>query len=521
MNNKYYLNNLNKNDYFFLGKMSFKKKLEYKTLIGSILLNIIIGTYRLSPNLFNYFYSYLQYTNENIYTREKVQILLDLSNIIYLLSIPLGIVLNLYFNINTNTITGISLLLRILSIYILIYCSNNKLFIFYLLIKSCSCGLCILPILLENWKYFPNKKGLITGIFYFGKGISYFLYEFISLKIINQENISIIQIKYIYPTEINENYFNYLKICLIFTGILSSIIQCLIYPYSIYINYFEYRKYKFRGKMNKGLINDFYILSSPSRNTTGSTKSNNSENMLDINENKDNNKEIKEPFISLIISYPFIQLTFIYFLIMTFNLIDLSSINKLGLYNNFGQNFISHTNIIWKFTYILWNIISGYLLDKIKFKKLLVIFLIIQIFLISICYFISNNMYGFILYNIINSVINSCNSVIVPISFNIIFGDENGLLLYGISSLIINTFYIYRNYIGDLLVEKIYYFVLCLICTIFYMIALITLCLFEEKKHVYKVIDENQEQIMFNDIGQELDDIDICNENEFKKNDNK
>ena len=53
------------------------------------------------------------------------------------------------------------------------------------------------------------------------------------------------------------------------------------------------------------------------------------------------------------------------------------------------------------------------------------------------------------------------------------------------------------------------------------MIALITLCLFEEKKHVYKVIDENQEQIMFNDIGQELDDIDICNENEFKKNDNK
>ena len=510
--------------------MSTKKKLSISTLCGCIIINLIISTYHFSPNSFKYFYSYLQYINENIFTRNQVELLLSLSNIIYLLCLPCGMILHLKLNFNTNTITGISLLFRITSIYILLHCSTNNLFILYLIIRSCSCGLCMLPIILEIWKYFPNNKGIITGIFFLGKGINIFLYDFINTKIINPQNVKIIPIDNIYSADINDNYYNYLKISSIILCILSSLCQSLIYPYSIYINYFDYKKNNFIQKLNRGLIKDFYILSlsTPSRNSINSTRNTyKDESFEDIDENNDKNQynykkkhiqiiENEEPFMSLITSYPFLQLTFIYFLIMTFNSVDMYSINKLGFYNDFGEKFISNINSIWKIINILWNIISGYIIDKIKFKKFFIILLIIQIFFISIYYFISSYKYGYILYNIISSIVNSSNNVIIPISFSIVFDEENGLLLYGISSILINTFYIYRNYIKSLLVAKIYYFVLCFIFTIFYMIALITLCLFEEKKHIYKNKDENEDQIMFDDIGQELNDLDICDEKEFK-----
>ena len=128
--------------------MSIKKNLAIKTLFGGIILNFIINTYYIPENLFSYFYSYLQYINENIYCKEKVVLLSSISNIIYLIFIPFGILLNTYFNFNTNLITGLSLLIRFLSVYLLIYSTKNKIFIFYLITKSLSSGLCSLPIIL-------------------------------------------------------------------------------------------------------------------------------------------------------------------------------------------------------------------------------------------------------------------------------------------------------------------------------------------------------------------------------------
>ena len=491
--------------------MSIKKKLAFKTLIGGIILNIIITTYHIPSNLFKYFYLYLRYVNENIYTYEKVEVILSLSNIIYFLFIFLGIILN--FKFNTNSIVGISLLLRIFSIYLLMNCSTNNIFFWYLLTKCSSSGLCFLPILSEIWKYFPNNKGLITGIFFLGKGLNKLFYESISIKIINPKKLNIMRNDNIYLFEINENYYNYLKILIIFFCLLGSVIQSLIYPHFIYINYINYKKNKFKEKLNKGLLKNFYILSNK-KNINSIGSNNNKENLDEVK----NFKNSKEPFISLITSYPFLQLSFIYFLIMFFNSIDIFSINIFGLYNNFNKKFLSISKVIWSMSYIVWNIISGYFIDKIRFKKLLIILLIFQIFLTPFYYLIVKNLYGFILFNIINSIIDSTNNIIIPFSFGFVFGDETGLLLYGISSIVINTFYIYRSYIYYILREDIYFLLLCLISTIFNMFALITLCLFEEKKHIYRIEDENKEYFMFNDLkGEELNDIDICDEKEFVK----
>ena len=190
--------------------------------------------------------------------------------------------------------------------------------------------------------------------------------------------------------------------------------------------------------MQKGLIQDFYILSFPK------------------NYNKPRNNKNKEPIFSLIISCPFLQFTSIYFLIMIFNTIDLTSIQRLGILMNFDDNFISFSNKFWKFSNVLWSIISGYLLDHIKFKKFFMYLLLILIFLISTSYFIIDMKFGFLLFNLINSVVDSINNIFAPISFSIIFGNETGLLLYGISSIVINTFQIYKDFIRQILNEKIY-----------------------------------------------------------------
>ena len=481
--------------------MAIFEKFAIRTLFASIILNMIVYAHYTPPNLFNYFYSYMQSINENIFLKETVEILFNLSNIIYLLFIPLGIILYLNCKFITNTITGISFILILISNFLLIKSYTNQILILFLIIKSSGSGLCFLPILLEIWKYFPNMKGLITGIFFLGKGITESFYEYISIKLINPDEEKMNRNENIYSTNINLKFFNYLQNTFIFLCLISIICQFLIYPYSIYGYHFYQNQNEFKEKMQKGLIQEFYILSSPQ------------------NYSKPKTNKIKEPIFSLIISCPFLQFTCIYFLIMIFKSLDLTSIQRLGILMNIDDSFISFSNKVWKFTNVFWNIISGFLLDNIKFKKFFMYLLLTLIFLISTSYFILDWKFGFLLFNIISSVVDSINNIFVPISFSIVYGNETGLLLYGISSIIINSFLIYRDFIRQILDEKIYYFVFCFICTIFYMFALITLCLFEQKKHVYKRKDEDIEQNSSNDLsyGQELSDINLYSQKEFPK----
>ena len=475
------------------------EKFAIRTLFASIILNMIIYAHYTPPHLFNYIYSYMQSINENIFVKETVEILFNLSHIIYLLFIPVGIILYLNCNFITNTITGISLILILISNFLLIKSYTNQILILFLIIKSSGSGLCFLPILLEIWKYFPNMKGLITGIFFIGKGITESFYEYISIKLINPEEEKMNRNESIYSTNINLQFFNYLQNTFIFLCFISIICQFLIYPYSIYGYHFYQNQNEFKEKMQKGLVQEFYILSSPQ------------------NYSKPKTNKIKEPIFSLIISCPFMQFTCIYFLIMIFKSLDLTSIQRLGILMNIDNNFISFSNKVWKFTNVFWNIISGFLLDNIKFKIFFMYLLLTLIFLISTSYFILDWKLGYLLFNVISSVVDSINNIFVPISFSIVYGNETGLLLYGISSIMINSFLIYKDFIRQILDEKIYYFVFCFICTIFYMFALITLCLFEQKKHVYKRKDEDIEQNSSNDLsyGQELSDINLYSQKEF------
>ena len=55
--------------------MSIFEKFATRTLIGALLLNMIIYSHYIPNNIFNYLYSYLHSINDNIFTKEKTEIL--------------------------------------------------------------------------------------------------------------------------------------------------------------------------------------------------------------------------------------------------------------------------------------------------------------------------------------------------------------------------------------------------------------------------------------------------------------
>jgi hypothetical protein len=253
------------------------------------------------------------------------------------------------------------------------------------------------------------------------------------------------------------------------------------------------------------------------KNEFSDTENYNSECPLEINLLKVNDfdKSNNESFISLIASYPFVQLTFIFFFTMMFGIIETSSMKNFGKLNGHSEEFLWYASFMWKMINFLFFPLWGYFFDKIGFKRFYRIIISLEILISAICYYISYNKYGFIFYCIISALVNSASLAISPTNFGIIFDNEKGAFLFGISCFLTNTFYVFRPLIDNLLTHKIYYLILYLILTLFSMLGFIILCFFIDQKHVaYMEMDSSSEDNM--EI--ELKDLNYYDNNEQKFN---
>lgn len=273
-------------------------------------------------------------------------------------------------------------------------------------------------------------------------------------------------------------------------------------------NLFFKKKEKFSLNNNKRYKNDYY-----------DTENENSEcptyiNLLKVSDFDKNNNE---SFISLITSYPFVQLTFIFFFTMMFGIIETSTMKNFGKLNGHSEEFLWYTSFMWKIINFLFFPLWGYLFDRIGFKRFYRIIISLEILISAICYYISYNKYGFIFYCFTSAIVNSASLAISPTNFAIIFDNEKGAFLFGISCFLTNTFYVFRPLIDSLLTHKIYYLILYLILTLFSMLGFIILCFFIDEKHVaYMEKDSSSED----DMGIELKDLNYYDNNEQKLNPN-
>ena len=483
-----------------------KSQIALRTLIAGFILHFILGTFHLWQTILRYFNSYLLEFNNTPIRDKYLEIIFSLSNVPHGLFMILGVLLTGYYS--SLQITGVGLLIRIISEFIYIIFPDIKIVTINILISSSATGLIYLPIILDILRYYPNSKAQCVSFVMSGFAINRLMFKYISIYIIDPDSIEMIRGTRRYPSIINSNFKLYLKIYLIFFSLLSVLCIYFLHP--------------FKSK-NHLVEKDTYLNSAKRKLTTDANvihllnidKSYKEEDSSEVNTNTDIENEeyyikylltrnIKtskninrlkreepEPFSSLIISYPFLQLTFIFFFTMIIGLIELSTIRKLGTLNGHSEIFLWNTSFFFKVLNAVGLPIWGFFLDKYGFKNLYTIVLSVQLIISSLCFFISSNAIGFILFNSISAMLHSVNLSIQLTTYVLIFGNEKGVLLYSISWLLIYFFYIARPFISNIFVSKIYFLAFYITLSLFTMIALIILSFFEEKKHTFP--DKNRE----------------------------
>ena len=459
------------------------------TVIGAFVLHFILGTLHTWPSINRYFHSYLAEVNKIKFSLTYLDIIFSLVNAFHSIFIPIGVILSeVYY---PSIIIGLGLTMKLIENALFIFTPNIIVVTISLVICASGCGLAYMPAIISIWKYFPNNKGVSTGTAFAGFGLTRLLFKYVSIYMINPFEELPLPKRERYDTKINNNFLIYLKKSEIFFSFMSIICILLIFPYEKNIK-------KEKNEKNNNI-----------KDESNSKKSENGNNNLEdklIDDESDSDLsyfegEQKIPLRSLLISYPFIQLTFIFFFTMIFGSIELSSMKKFGLMNGHSEEFLWYSSLIWKVVHLLCYTLWGFLLDIIKFKKLYMIILSGEILISSSCYFISTNKIGFLLYSIISAAVNSANIAVAPTSFAMIFGIEKGALLFSISSLLHNTFYILRPLISNFTASKVYFLMFYLVICLFSMLASIILCFFVEKKYEYKI--EEPQDIELEEIKKE------------------
>ena len=549
--------------------MKLSKKLGYYNIFSGFLIHLILGTLHSWSNIYRYFHSFLVEQNSIQISKVYLNNIFSFVIVFYNIFILIGILLMKKFN--SITITGCGLLLKIFVNVIIIIFPNIIIVTLCIFLCSATCGICYMPIILEIWKFYPNNKGLATSLALSGYGFTQLLFEEISINIINYEKRDIDYIEGIYPPDINENFKNFYKMNNIFLAFLSVISIMMIYPHDKYKKYLkksvprynlqfknlingvnekdendnneeiEFNKsahlFALEDKNKNGnnylsIIKNFFLKKKEKTQINLKKKfktedlSHFYESKNELNENlitdvrllevTDKKKENIKILFSLIISYPFLQLTSIFFFTKIFGIIELSSIKNFGVLNGYDENFLWYGTFISKFTSFLCFPLWGYLFDKIGFKRFYRIIITLEIVISSLCYYISTYKFGFIVYCIVSAFVNSASMAIGPTNFSIIFDNEKGALLFGISCFLTNTFYIFRPLISNILTEKIYYLIIYLIITLFSMLGFIILCFFIDEKFVSNNSRRNSNTD--NDMGQEMNNINFSDKNDSSNN---
>ena len=516
-----------------------KSQIPLKTLISGFILHFILGTFHLWQTILRYFNSYLLEFNNTPIKDKYLEIIFSLSNVPHGLFMILGVLLTGYYS--SLQITGVGLIIRILSEFTYIIFPDIRIVTVSVFISSSATGLIYLPIMLDILRYYPNSKGQCISFAMSGFAINRLMFKYISIYIIDPDSVEMIRGTQRYPSIINSNFKLYLKLYLIFFSLLSVLCIYFLHPKKKKKNLVEKEIDSsldiIRRKLTTDPSNGIHFLNidknykeegdSSEMFTNTDTETENEEYYIKYLLTRKNNKTSKhlsrispvkpEPFTTLIISYPFLQLTFIFFFTMLIGLIELSSIRKLGTLNGHSEIFLWNTSFFFKVLNAVGLPIWGFFLDKYGFKNLYTIVLSVQLIISSLCFFISSNAIGFILFNSISAMLHSVNLSIQLTTYVLIFGNEKGVLLYSISWLLIYFFYIARPFISNIFVSKIYFLAFYITLSLFTMIALIILSFFEEKKHTFP--DKTRESS--SESEKEMDDLQFDEDDEDEEEEKK
>lgn len=158
-----------------------------RALISAMLFNLCIGSYYMYGNVNSVIYNYLKHNGNPNITAQDTLIVQPIWLIMQSVLTAVGVVLAEklgYRGVNWVAFLGYGLVnfacAYMTNYYLLIY--------FYSIFAGATCGLGYLMGIYITWTYFPDKKGLVTGIILFTAGVSASILSPMTTYIVNPSN---------------------------------------------------------------------------------------------------------------------------------------------------------------------------------------------------------------------------------------------------------------------------------------------------------------------------------------------
>ena len=155
------------------------------TMVGGVTLELYLGTFFLWGNISNYVLSYFHELDPN-----SSYSFIFAVDVVLVFAIWFGYQLGAFlfqtlrWNVKIVILLGASCALS--GVYMSSYTTNLPAFLcFYCIMNGLGCGCCYFVPLVCGWEYFPEKKGIVSGVILAGYGFSTFIFSLVSTALVN------------------------------------------------------------------------------------------------------------------------------------------------------------------------------------------------------------------------------------------------------------------------------------------------------------------------------------------------
>ena len=392
----------------------FSKKIKgYLSLISAILMNFLTGNLYSFPNLIPYYQSYLYYEYGN---QEKISLMQ-----LYFIT-PVGIFVQNTF-ISLMGIVDKKIGIRILSIIaiislflsnVILYFSINYYLILlsYILFGFATCSTYYTSIR-NCWKYFPNRKDLISGLIFSSFGLSSFAFTSIADLIINPDNIPK-DGKY-YSKQISYRFLKYVRVFAICTASIGAVVCVLSFPYE--------DENKIINNNNENL-NDSNVSKSYIKNDQDS-------------ENKNDHLNIESiPLKKIILSTEYAKCVLMTICSIIFGFLLTNTYRNFGIEKKLDEGGMHTLSKVFTLLNTFSRIIWGIICHKFKFKKPYLVIISAQIAVGCFLYFSAYKLYTYFIVVCLGALCYAGHIVFLPSLIHVKFDVENSVILMGIGGIV-------------------------------------------------------------------------------------
>ena len=278
-------------------------------------------------------------------------------------------------------------------------------------------GIAYYPILKTCWKYFPEKKGLITGLVLCCFGLSPFAFTTLADLVINKEGIPADNAGF-FPDTVAIKMKDYALIMAIVQGGFGLLALLIMFP-----------------------MDSVESTDKDDKKKEGEEKLIKNEETAEVEKPKeDTNDSINEkPLKQAALSFKFHMFNLMSVGTLFFGYFSTNTCRSFGSLNKINETYLQTMSKVCSFLNGLFRIAWGFVFDCLGFKIPYLIVVINQIVVSSSFYFSARNEYLYFAANLLENVTFSGHGTIAPPLVTQIFGMKNAIILIGITGYYIGS----------------------------------------------------------------------------------